>query len=210
MKKSIAAFVFAALCISAFADYSFPGWKCKDPAKFTASIAEAKTLYHKSRDTVLLRLLQKPVDNFTDFCSLVDTTVDSFNDPDNAAEIKIGLKKQIPFCQRIWLADAWKFCQANPSIYDYYYVSHVANQIGMSDAQVYAWLVDHVLRMKICFPDIVSPAIDRIIDVGPTLSGVDVKGDLQKLNRKFSRFLLKDKAKWEPVIAKIRTTLETY
>ena len=64
--------------------------------------------------------------------------------------------------------------------------------------------------MKICFPDIGAPAIDRIIDVGPTLSGVDVKGDLQKLNRKFSRFLLKDKAKWEPVIAKIRTTLETY
>ena len=37
-----------------------------------------------------------------------------------------------------------------------------------------------------------------------------VKADLKKLNRLFSPKLLKDKAAWEPVIAMIRTALDTY
>ena len=40
--------------------------------------------------------------------------------------------------------------------------------------------------------------------------GINVKSDLQRLNRKFSKNLLDNKAAWEPVIAKLRTTLETY
>ena len=212
MKKFYAICLFATLALSAFAEYQFPGWQCKDPAKFTVSIAEAKTTYQKSRDTVLLRMLQKPVDNFADFCSLVDTTVDSFsvNGGDNPAGIKQGLKKQIPYSKKIFLAAAWKFCQANPSSFDFHYVLGNTDRTGMNNAQIYAWLIDHILRVKNCPPVIVSKTIDRMLDIAQTLTDVDVKGDLQKMNRKFSRFLLQDKAKWEPVIAKIRTTLETY
>ena len=52
-----------------------------------------------------------------------------------------------------------------------------------------------------------------LIDLAASVDGTDsisVKTDLQKMNRKFSKNLLDDKAAWEPVIAKIRTTLETY
>jgi len=80
----------------------------------------------------------------------------------------------------------------------------------MTDAQAYTWLIDRLLKTKRQNPENVARMIDKIIDLAPGLTGIDVKADLQKLNRKYSKNLLKNKAKWEPIIAKIRTTLETY
>ena len=56
-------------------------------------------------------------------------------------------------------------------------------------------------------------AIDALLNAAVMVDGTDginVKSDLQRLNRKFSKNLLDNKAAWEPVIAKLRTTLETY
>ena len=214
MKKFFAISLFATLALSAFsADYTFPGWRCNDPAKFQESIAAATNLSIKCRDTILLLMIQKPVKSFAEFCTLVDSTVDELKgnaDPQKVAALKIGLKKQIPCIKRLWIADAWKFCQANQSYYDVYYVCLESNAIGMTDAQAYVWLMDWLLRSQRNSPEIISRSIDKIIDIAPGLTGIDVKADLQKLNRKFSKDLLKNKAKWEPIIAKIRTTLETY
>jgi len=213
MKKFFAFSLFATLALSAFADYQFPGFFCNDPAKFQASIAAATKLSPKCRDTVLLRMLQKPVKSFAEFCTLVDSTVDELKgnaDPEKVAALKIGLKKQIPYIKNLWIADAWKFCQANPTWYDECYVCSKHRKIGMTDAQAYTWLIDRLLKTKRQNPENVARMIDKIIDLAPGLTGIDVKADLQKLNRKYSKNLLKNKAKWEPIIAKIRTTLETY
>ena len=213
MKKVYAICLFATLALSAFADYTFPGFFCNDPAKFQASIADATTLSSKCRDTILLRMLQKPVNSFAEFAALVDTVVDELKgnaDPEKVAAMRVGLKKQIPYIKNLWIADAWKFCQANPTWYDECYVAGKYRAIGMSDAQAYTWLIDRLLKSKRQNPENVARIIDKIIDLAPGLTGVDVKADLQKLNRKYSKNLLKNKAKWEPIIAKIRTTLETY
>lgn len=42
------------------------------------------------------------------------------------------------------------------------------------------------------------------------VSAADMKAFYLNVNRKYSAMLLKDKAAWEPVIAQIRTMLETY
>ena len=213
MKKFFAFSLFATLALSAFADYQFPVFFCNDPAKFEASIAAATRLPSKCRDTILLRMLQKPVGSFAEFCTLVDTVVDELKgnaDPQKVADIKIAMKKQIPYIKNLWIADAWKFCQANPTWYDECYVCSKYRVIGMTDAQAYTWLMDRLQKSKHQNPENVSRIIDKIIDLAPGLTGIDVKADLQKLNRKYSKNLLKNKAKWEPIIAKIRTTLETY
>lgn len=214
MKKIFAVSLFAALALSAFAaesEYKFPGFLCKDAAKFAASAAIAPKLDIKCRDTVLQRMIQQPVNSFAEFAALVDSVVDELKgdaDPVKVASLKILLKKQVPYVKVIWLADAWKFCQANPSAYDVYYVTARAKDIGMTDAQVYAWLKNYLLSSR--YPQKVELIIDKLIDLAPGLTGIDAKADFQKLNRKFSKNLLKDKQKWEPIIAKIRTTLETY
>ena len=215
MKKIFAASMFAALALSAFAatesEYKFPGFLCKDAAKFAASAAIAPQLPQKCRDTVLLRMIRQPVTSFAEFAALVDSVADELKgdaDPNKVAALKILLKKQIPYVKNIWIADAWKFCQANPTAYDVNYVISRAKVIGMTDAQTYAWLINYLLTSRA--PERVELIVDKLIDLAPGLTGIDAKADFQKLNRRFSKNLLKDKKMWEPIIAKIRTTIETY
>ncbi len=218
MKKIFAVSLFAALALSAFASadtptaaYKFPGWACKDAAKFAASAAIAPNLWFKCRDTVLQHMIRQPVASFAEFAALVDSTVDELKgdtDQRQVDSLKCLMKKLIPYCKNLWTVDAWKFCEANPTQYDVLYVIHRSKAIGMSDAQTYAWLMNYLLTSRA--PKRVELIVDKLIDLAPGLTGIDAKADFQKLNRKFSKNLLTDKAKWEPVIAKIRTTLETY
>ncbi len=54
--------------------------------------------------------------------------------------------------------------------------------------------------------------VESLIAVSPdgSVTAADIKALLQTANRKFSGFLIQDKTNWEPVIAIIRTTLDTY
>jgi len=52
--------------------------------------------------------------------------------------------------------------------------------------------------------------VEIIIKYGPIVNVTTQKADLQLLNRLASPKLLKNKAEWEPIVAKIRTALETY
>ncbi len=53
-------------------------------------------------------------------------------------------------------------------------------------------------------------AVENLTKAAASIDEKTVKADLKKLNRLFSPKLLKDKAAWEPVIAMIRTALDTY
>ena len=46
--------------------------------------------------------------------------------------------------------------------------------------------------------------------VGSDVSAADMKAFLQNVNRKYSSQLIVDKPTWEPIIAQVRTMLETY
>jgi len=213
MKKIFTVSLFAALSLSAFAAYKFPGFHCTDPALYAAAASEAAAVnkYSKCINIILMKMLQSPVKNFADYCALVDSVVDAekFTHESGKKSLKTNLKKKIPYIKDLWIEDAWQFCQANPSELDLGFVINKNKALGMTDAQVYAYLIDRLLHENFK-PYHVSMAVDKLVAIVPILSGVDAKGDFQKLNRKYSIFLLKDKAKWEPVIAKIRTALETY
>ena len=213
MKKFFYISLFATLALSAFADYQFPGWRCNDAAKFQASIASAPKLSFKCRDAVMLRMIQKPVNSFAEFSALVDATVDEFKgnaDPQQVSDIKISLKKQITYIKNLWITDAWKFCQMNPTHFDENFVLSKSSEIGMTNSQAYTWLMDRILKKNYQNHKIAAKIIEKIIDLAPSMTNIDVKDDLKKLNRKFSPMLIKDKAKWEPIVAMIRTALETY
>jgi|GEM_PF-2486693 len=214
MKKIFTVSLFAALALSASAAYNFPGYNCTDPAQFSAAASAAAAENRptsKCINTVLMKMLQTPVKSFADYCALIDSVVDAENIIPEAKKknTKLYLKKHIAYYKNLWPADVWKFCQTNPSDIDLNFAIRKTKAIGMTDAKLYAYLIDRLLHENFQ-PGQAALAIDRLIAIVPTLSGVDAKADFQKLNRKYSIFLLKDKAKWEPVIAKIRTALETY
>ena len=52
--------------------------------------------------------------------------------------------------------------------------------------------------------------IDSFIKLCPSIEESKAKAALKLLNRQYSPYLISDKTAWEPVIAKIRTTLEAY
>ena len=211
MKKLFALLLtFAAVALFA-ADYQFPGWKCTDKAKITAAIAAAPDDGIKLRDSILLQLAETPPNTYAELCAIVDKTIDA-SDVKTKDYYKIQYKKQFPFCRNEFIAEAWEFCKKNPSDYDFYYVAYQTKQLNFTDLQVYAYMRDYLFKNS---PNatLTRQAIDVLLNAAVMVDGTDginVKSDLQRLNRKFSKNLLDNKAAWEPVIAKLRTTLETY
>ena len=109
------------------------------------------------------------------------------------------------------MSEAWEFCVKNPTEYDLFYLLN-KSKVQLSDVTRYSSIRDYLLKYRYNVAT-TNCALDMLIDLAASVDGTDsisVKTDLQKMNRKFSKNLLDDKAAWEPVIAKIRTTLETY
>ena len=211
MKKFFALLFLSISAVTFAADYTFPGWKCTDKAKITAAIAAAPDDRFKLRDTILLQLAETPPNTYAELCAIVDKTIDA-SDVKTKDYYKIQYKKQFPFCRNEFIAEAWEFCKKNPSDYDFYYVAYQTKQLNFTDLQVYAYMRDYLFKNS---PNatLARQAIDALLNAAVMVDGTDginVKSDLQRLNRKFSKNLLDNKAAWEPVIAKLRTTLETY
>ena len=211
MKKFFALLFLSISAVTFAADYTFPGWKCTDKAKITAAIAAAPDDWAKLRDTILLQLAETPPNTYAELCAIVDKTIDA-SDVKTKDYYKIQYKKQFPFCRNEFIAEAWEFCKKNPSDYDFYYVAYQTKQLNFTDLQVYAYMRDYLFKNS---PNatLARQAIDALLNAAVMVDGTDginVKSDLQRLNRKFSKNLLDNKAAWEPVIAKLRTTLETY
>ena len=211
MKKFFALLFLSISAVTFAADYTFPGWKCTDKAKITAAIAAAPDDGIKLRDSILLQLAETPPNTYAELCAIVNKTIDA-SDVKAKDYHKIAFKKQFPYCRNEFIAEAWEFCKKNPSDYDFYYVAYKAKQLNFTDLQVYAYMRDYLFKNS---PNatLTRQAIDVLLNAAVMVDGTDginVKSDLQRLNRKFSKNLLDNKAAWEPVIAKLRTTLETY
>lgn len=211
MKKFFALLFLSISAVTFAADYTFPGWKCTDKAKITAAIAAAPDDGIKLRDSILLQLAETPPNTYAELCAIVDKTIDA-SDVKAKDYHKIAFKKQFPYCRNEFIVEAWEFCKKNPSDYDFYYVAYRTKQLNFTDLQVYAYMRDYLFKNS---PNatLARQAIDALLNAAVMVDGTDginVKSDLQRLNRKFSKNLLDNKAAWEPVIAKLRTTLETY
>lgn len=211
MKKFFALLFLSISAVTFAADYTFPGWKCTDKAKITAAIAAAPDDGIKLRDSILLQLAETPPNTYAELCAIVDKTIDA-SDVKTKDYYKIQYKKQFPFCRNEFIAEAWEFCKKNPSDYDFYYVAYRTKQLNSTDLQVYAYMRNYLFKNS-RNATLARQAIDVLLNAAVMVDGTDginVKSDLQRLNRKFSKNLLDNKAAWEPVIAKLRTTLETY
>ena len=82
--------------------------------------------------------------------------------------------------------------------------------LGLSDQAVFDLLADAILSGIAKHPDGIQPIVTRLLSIAPNIDPVKAKNTLIKINRKLSPFLIKDKAKWEPIVAMVRTALETY
>ncbi len=212
MKKIFSLVLFAGLICSGFAaEFVFPGWKCTDEAKLTAALDNAKGTWEKTVVMILQRINSEKVATYEALCTQIDAVIDTADFGSEAAResMRVTYKKQFPLCRGEYIAEAWAFCLKNPTSYDFYYYRSHAATLKFTDTQVYNAVLSCLLSYNYSAKETLG-AVNQLLDKAVLADVTTQKADLQKLNRKFSPKLIADKAAWEPVVAAIRTAIETY
>ena len=107
--------------------------------------------------------------------------------------------------------DAYKVAKADNNFFVYYLARTHRQALGLTDDECFDIYSAALLRDGAFLSmDDVRSAVDDLIKLAPTVDEAKAKTTLKKLNRLYSPRLIKDKATWEPVVAMIRTALDTY
>lgn len=106
-------------------------------------------------------------------------------------------------------ADAFKAAKADNNIFVFYLAHHHKKILALTEDECFDIYADVLLRGVLDVAGIRS-AVDALIKLAPMVDESKAKATLKKLNRFYSPNLIKDKATWEPVVAMIRTALDTY
>ena len=108
-----------------------------------------------------------------------------------------------------FVADAYKAAKADNNFFVYYLARTHRQALGLTDDECFDIYSAALLRGGLGI-DGVRSAVDALIKLAPMVDETKAKTTLKKLNRLYSPRLIKDKASWEPVVAMIRTALDTY
>ena len=110
-----------------------------------------------------------------------------------------------------FVADAYKAAKADNNFFVYYLARTHRQALGLTDDECFDIYSAALLRDGAFLSmDDVRSAVDDLIKLAPMVDEAKAKTTLKKLNRLYSPCLIKDKASWEPVVAMIRTALDTY
>ena len=205
MKKLFILFAFL-FAISTFAaTFTFPGWKCTDVAKIDAAIAAAPNSWTKASLKCIKQYIQTPPATFEDVVKVSETFA-----KDVPERHRLSIPKQYARCARKdFLKAAFVWAKANPSSYDIHFYLTDAAELGLSDNDIYKGIYSNLMEYKY-HVSVVKRAIHKLVDVSVTANVTTGKTDFQKLNRKYSKNLPTDRTTWEPVVAMIRTTIDTF
>ena len=108
-----------------------------------------------------------------------------------------------------FVADAYKAAKADNNFFVYYLARTHRQALGLTDDECFDIYSAALLRGGLGI-DGVRSAVDALIKLAPMVDETKAKTTLKKLNRLYSPRLIKDKASWEPVVAMLRTALDTY
>ena len=205
MKKLFILFAFLFAVSTFAATFTFPGWKCTDVAKIDAAIAAAPNAWTNASLKCIKQYIQAPPATFEEVVKVSESFA-----KDVPERHRLSIPKQYARCARKdLLKAAFVWAKANPSSYDIHFYLTDAAELGLSDNDIYKGIYSNLMEYKY-HVSVVKRAIHKLVDVSVTANVTTGKTDFQKLNRKYSKNLLTDKTTWEPVVAMIRTTIDTF
>ena len=220
--RAIALALAASLAITSIATAApkWPGWDCTEPAIWEQYEADAETPNQIADARIMLAYIANQPADFPAMLDLVTNAVKGIRYSDDAernakavAGQIVSKTKQHCYCRNIFTEEAWAFCQANPTSYDIHFVMRDARRLGLSNDFIYAKCREQMMyaALHLSAPGIYTrKIITMMIKTAADLDDVsNVRADLEKLNRKLSLKLLNNKD-WEPVVATIRTAIETF
>lgn len=219
MKKLIISALICTLAVAAFAaDFSHPGWKVNDASKYDAMYQVAISQKHFP-NAVAMAYLADFIKNgvpatFEEYKAVIAKNVDNvakvlnITDKKLIEETKNSAIYQSCYCRAEFLKEGYAFCIKYDMWYSGYFLMRGA-ATGLNNDELYMACKNWLMKFD---SNEVNARLVRIMIDASLESNIDnatLKADLQKLNRKFSVKLIKDKAKYEPIVAEIRTVLET-
>lgn len=111
---------------------------------------------------------------------------------------------------RKFVADAYKIALEDKTIWIWRLIFNHKKQLGVTDQAAFDLLAQTVIDRIEKDPRNIQTILNHMLSIAPNCDPAAVKSTLQKMNRLLTPYLLKNKARWEPAIALIRTALETY
>lgn len=205
--------------VSFAAEYKHPGWFCEDNVLINTQYQIAKEAGDVDKQItclVLMKFNEGKIKTFVELKDVVATVVKEVNGKEKKSTNwkTIFFIKRFSCSRRQFLTEVWNYCKANPSNFDAYFMLDFENNEICSNEERYVFLVNYLINTNFAnsgpIVQLVKQCVEKVIDLGVIVNVTSQKADLQKINRKFSKNLLKDKTAWEPVIAMVRTALETY
>lgn len=214
MKKFFALILFVSLFTAArAADYKFPGFSCVDKGKIAEALSRADTTSRRATMLILQQLAdrQTPV-TFAELCRIIDDVTAQFEYSSDATRnnYRVLFKKQVALLREQCTdlrKDAIAFCNQNPSAFDVYYFIHIKDLF--TPVQRYAGIKQCLMKYDYKPADTLC-MFEQLVGIGIDLEGIDIKGDLSKLNRRFSLRLVRDKTAWTPVVQSVRTAISAF
>ena len=218
------------ICVSLFAvttfaaEFKMPNFTTRDINVINSAIQLAKDENKPVRTLVTLDILKAISEkNITTFAALqteIETIINGYVTAGkltakSAEKLKIYRIKQLAlrggFGEEVQKA-GWQYTLSHPDNYDvFYYYPKFRKITGLTNEQCYTKILTYYKEVGPINGSDDIQAIKQFVNLCPIVTGINTqKEDLQTLNRIFSPKLLADKATYEPVVALIRTTLETY
>ena len=110
-----------------------------------------------------------------------------------------------------FISEAFEEAKQTGSIYTYQIIRRYKDKLNLTDGQLEQILLDTLSKVNFeKQPKNAAPIVDMYIKLLPNVEEAKAKEGLKKINRIFSPYLIKNKTAWEPIVASIRTALETY
>lgn len=110
-----------------------------------------------------------------------------------------------------FISEAFEEAKQTGSIYTYHIIRRYKDKLNLTDGQLEQILLDTLSKVNFeKQPKNAALIVDMYIKLLPNVEEAKAKEGLKKINRIFSPYLIKNKTAWEPIVASIRTALETY
>ena len=220
MKKLVLSALMCTLAVAAFAtDFSHPGWKIADASKYDAMYEVAISQKNFSSAVCMAYLADFTKNGvpatFEEYKAVIAKNVDSvakvlnITDKELIEKTKNQAICQSCYCRAEFQKEGYASCiEYNLPFYSGFFLTR-ATAIGLNNDELYVACRNWLMKFDY---DSVNKHLVKIMINASLESNIDnatLKADLQKLNRKFSVKLIKNKAQYEPIVAEIRTVLET-
>ena len=184
-------------------------------AKYEARFKEAKTPYGKAGNEVNIYFYNgknKDPQTHAEMKQIIESIYAKHGLAADSNGTRTKIYQQAALTYKQFRMDAWKELSVKKDSWFWMVKFITKNYANLAVEEQFDLLSEALCDVNCSLdPKSTREAVEKLIKISSSIKDeAKVKSVLKTLNRKYSPNLIKDKANWEPIVAQIRTALETY